>query len=317
MGILDRLFGSPEEVASIASVADSRIKRAFKKYFDTVPEKQRIIGAIIINIPRLKELLNTELVDLKEDENAEMEVIRDLNALRHSIHFNIADKLYQTLRYAERKYEYIIGLILHIHSILKNEFHLASALEKSSNDSSEIIQHLRGQVELEVKMLKNIDEIDRSNGSGTFSRLFSEFIRGQMIMKQWSAREKRLIKSMIWYIAPRNERLLQKMNYKSDNLPYSSLFNAWGLKVKESLQQVVDNAVAKGLMDYNTDADFELVNKSMFEDLVRDVAIAIRNEEARALNRHRIKGAPSKRMLEVFVHDFREWFNSEGLREAA
>jgi hypothetical protein len=315
MGILDRFFGSQESIASVANIANKRIIRAFKKYLDTIPEKQRIINAAIINIQRLKELLNTELVDLKVDENAEMEVIRDLKVLRNKYPFNAADKLYQTLRYAERKYEYILGLILQIHSILKNEFHLVSALERNLDDRPNLIELLRERVELEVKILKNIAEIDRINGAGTFSRLFLDFIKSRRKIQQWSAREKRLIHSMIWYVAFRNKRLLKSMNYKSDKLDMS-LFNVWGKKVNESLERAVGDAVAKGLMDYNSDADFEFVNKSMFEDLVREVAIAVRNEEAKALGRNKVKGAPSKRMVEAFVHDFRQWFNSEGLRAA-
>lgn len=287
MGWFDRFVANLGNIAKDAADADAKILQAWRKYLDSVPEKEKIIHGSIIDVSQLKGILRTELVDLEEDEEAEIEVINDLISLSHEYRLRVAHRLTQTLDYAERKYEYVYSLVQQIHSIIKREFHLASALEKEGGDRAQLIGLFQKQIELELLIIKKINDLNERHDRNRFHELFMDLVRGEQAIKRLSERE---------------QKLLQKMKARSERID-NSLLNRWGAKVLELLEERVHEAEAQGLLGYNPDMDFEFVNQSMFECLVKDVILSLR------------KKLPSEAAINAFVHDFREWFNNRGLKE--
>ena len=297
MGWLDRFLHNTGKIGEDAKDADSKIQEVWKKYFDSVHEKEKIVHGIVVDVSRLKELLRTELADMDEDVKAEIEVVNDLVSLSHEYRIKVADRLTQTLDYAERKYEYVYSLVQQIHSILMREFHLATGLQKGwEGDHPQLIVLLQKQVELELLIIKKINDLNEKHGPNRFHELFMDLARGEQIIQRLSERE---------------QRLLRKMNERSNRIE-ESLLNKWGARVMQELEERVHNAEAQGLIGYNPDMDFEFVNQSMFEDFVREVIVALRQENAKG---NRRKGVPSDAAIKSFVHDFRQWFNSRGLKE--
>lgn len=296
MGWLDRFIGNLGNIAVDAADADAKILEAWQKYFDSVPEKEKFVHGVLIDVSRLKELLRTELVDLEEDEEAEIEVIRDLVSLGHGYRIRSVHRLTQTLDYAERKYEYVYSLVQQIHSIIKREFHLACALEREGSDRAQLIGLLQKQVEVELLIIKKINDLNERHDRNRFHELFMDLARGEQIIRRLSERE---------------HRLLQKMKQRSDRIN-DSLLNRWGERVMEQLEERVHEAETQGLLGYSPDMDFEFVNQSMFEGFVREVVLSIRQENAK---RNKKKGLPSDAAIKAFVHDFRQWFNNRGLKD--
>src|SRR3989338_1369266 len=296
MGWLDRFLHNNGKIGEDAKEADVKIQEAWKKYFDSVPEKEKIVHAVVVNVVRLKQLLRTELVDLEEDEEEEAEVMLDLASLSHDYRIKSAHRLTQTLDYAERKYEYIYSLVQQIHSVIRREFHLASSLQRAGSNSPKYVIHLQKQVELEILIIKKINELNEKHGPNRFHELFIDLAKGEHIIKSLSERER---------------RLLQKMSERSARID-ESLLNKWGARVVQELEERVHEAEAQGLIGYNPDMEFEFVNQSMFEDFVKEVILSIRQENAKG---NKKKGLPYDAMINSFIHDFRQWFNSIGLKE--
>ncbi len=130
MGWLDRFLHNNGKIAEDAISADSKIQEAWKKYFDSVPEKKKLVHAVAVDVVILIGLLRTELADLREDEEEAGEVLVDLASLSHDYRIRAAHRLTQTLDYAERKYEYVYSLVQQIYSIIQREFHLAYLLQR-------------------------------------------------------------------------------------------------------------------------------------------------------------------------------------------
>ena len=296
MGWLDRFLHNNGKIGEDAKEADVKIQEAWKKYFDSVPEKEKIVHAVVIDVVRLKQLLRTELIDLEDDEAEEAEVMLDLASLSHDYRIKSAHRLTRTLDYAERKYEYIYSLVQQIYSVIKREFHLASSLQRAGSNSPKYVIHLQQQVELEILIIKKINELNEKHGPNRFHELFIDLAKGEHIIKSLSERER---------------RLLQKMSERSARID-ESLLNKWGARVVQELEERVHEAEAQGLIGYNPDMEFEFVNQSMFEDFVKEVILSIRQENAKG---NKKKGLPSDAMINSFIHDFRQWFNSMGLKE--
>ena len=232
MGWLDRFIGNLGHIGQDAAEADSEILGAWKKYIESIPEKEKIIHSAVIDLLILKNLLRTELVDLEDDEKAKIEVIKDLDSFSHDHRIKSAHRLTQALYYAERKYDYVYSLVKEIYSAIKREFHLASALGKQENDRTKLLIHFQEQVELEITIIRKINEINEQHGPNRFHELFMDLARGEQFIKKLNVREH-------W--------LLRKMKARSDRID-ESLLNQWGARVIQQLEDRVHEAEAQGLL---------------------------------------------------------------------
>ena len=128
MWLLNHLFGSTESYAKEIEVDEESIIKHWKHYVSTVPRKKEIIRYVWTrleadfqnNLQELKRLLDLELVDISGEEKSEIEIIGDLELIKHSQKVKRVHKLEQCLGYAETKYEYVYRLLHHLHSFLKS-----------------------------------------------------------------------------------------------------------------------------------------------------------------------------------------------------
>ena len=280
MGVLNHLFGSSESVAE--DIEAESLQKKWKEYLSTVPKKKAIIERFkgdLKDQQELKRLLTLELVDISDEEKEESGLISDLEALEHSEKIKRVHKLEQCLGYAETKYEYVYQLLHHVHSILRSQIHLLKNLADSKKPEK-IIEHLKAQLELEIEIIKKIEQI------GTFHDLFLALVRGEQIIKGMDEREKRLLKKM--------ERGMSKIfsNEKKEGVAYE-----WAMDVFDGIEDKVHEAVAEGRLDYHPDMDFEFANRPEFVDLVRECIQRLKKKDV------------SEQMINVFVHLFREWYN--------
>ena len=165
MGILNRLFESTADVAKEIKASDEDIIKHWKHYLSTVARKKEILEHMWTsleydfqsNIDEVRKLLELELVDISSEEKDEAELISDLERLEHSEKIRRVHRLEECLGYAATKYEYVYGLLMHLHTILKNQMHLVKLTDFRNIEKS--IFQLKLQLNLELEILKKIDEI--------------------------------------------------------------------------------------------------------------------------------------------------------------
>ncbi len=290
MGLLNHLFGSAESIAKELETDDESIIKHWKHYLSTVSRKKEIIKYVWTrleadfqnNIQELKNLLNLELVDISDEGREESELISDIEVIEHSQKVKRVHKLEQCLGYAETKYEYVYRLLHQLHSSLKSQMHIVNKLISGSGNTEKLISHLKLQIELEIEIIKKIEQIE------TFHSLFLALIKGEHIIRTMDAREGRLLKKM--------QKGVGKIfsNEITEGITYD-----WTMTVFNAIEDKVHELVANDLLDQHPDMDFEFVNRPIFVELVREV---IQNLRPRKV---------SEQMINVFVHLFREWYNHE------
>ena len=209
-------------------------------------------------------------------------LISDLEAIEHSRKIKRVHRLEHCLAYAETKYEYVDSLLHQLHSFLKSQIHLTKKLLAASKHQEKFISHIKSQFELELEIIKKIEQI------GTFHDLFLALIKGEHIIRRMDAREKRLLKKMQNRISKVfSEEIKEGITYE------------WTITVYNKVKAIVRNheaIMARGY-DPHADVDFEFVNRSEFFDLVRETIKNLKTKEV------------SEQMITVFVHLFREWYN--------
>ena len=87
MGLLNHLFGSEESIAKEIELDDDSIKKIWKDYVETISEKKKIIESLGMDnnlLNNLRKLLELELVDIRNEEREETELISDLEVIEHS-----------------------------------------------------------------------------------------------------------------------------------------------------------------------------------------------------------------------------------------
>lgn len=288
MGLLNHLFGSTESIAREIELDDKSILKNWKEYLATIPKKKAVVERLKIDfnlqndLQKLKRLLILELADISDEEKEESELISDLEAIKHSQKVKRVHKLEQCLGYAETKYEYVYRLLHQLHSILKSQIHLTERLLADSKHPERFISHIKLQFELELEIIKKIEQIE------TFHDLFLALIKGEHIIRSMDSREKRLLKKM--------QNGISKIFSKeiTEGITYE-----WAIMVYNEVQDLVMNheaIMARGY-DPHPDVDFEFVNGPEFVDLVR--------ENIQNLRKRKV----SEQMINVFVHLFREWYN--------
>lgn len=285
MSFFNRFFSSTESIARESEQANQDLIKEWQQYVGTVPEKKNIADNFPVDTLRLRELIKIGIGRTGLEERDEEQIIRDLRLLRHDYRIKRVHRLQQALDYAETKYKYVYELLKQTYSILQIELQLANAIEKSEN--KKLAKYLQEQIILESAVLKKISEMNKREGPYTFARLFSELIRGEAAIE------------VLDEIAKKQFKKMQKIF--SNEIPESITYK-WVQKVLNSLKDRIHEAVADGIIPgYHPDIYFEFINRPMFVKLVEDSIKSLRTREV------------SKRMISIFVEDFRQGFNERGL----
>ena len=289
MGLLNHLFGSTESVAHEMQLDEEAILRHWKNYLATISKKKDLIEKIDISrdfqnsLNELIRLLDLELVDISGEEKEESEIIYDLELMEHSKRVKRVYKLEQCLGYAETKFEYVYHLLHQLHSFLKSQMHIVNKLLAGSKNTEKLISQLNQQLELELEIIKKIEQIE------TFHSLFSALAKGEHIIRTMEAREKRLLKQM-------QKGISKIFSNKID----SGITYEWSMAVFNAIEDKVHEGVANGMFPgYHPDIDFEFANRPEFVGLVKGTISGLRKRKV------------SEQMVNVFVYLFREWYNHE------
>ncbi len=288
MNLLKRHFSSTETISKEAELDDESILKIWKDYITTIPKKKEIIERLKLDfnlqneLKELKKLLSLELTDISDEEKTESELILDLEALEHSQKIKRVHRLEQCLGYIETKHEYVDKLLHHLHSILKSQMHIVNKLLDGSKHAERLISHLKSQFELELEIIKKIEQIK------SFHDLFLAIIKGEHIINRMDATEKRMLKKMQNQIS----------GIFSGEINEGMVYE-WAIEVYNQVQDIVENhevIMEKGYYP-GANVDFEFVNRSEFVDIVKETIKNIRRKEV------------SDKMINAFVPLFREWYN--------
>lgn len=294
MGILNRLFGSAESVAKEIELDDEAILKIWKKYRETEIKKIAIIYRLKVysnfeeDLQELKILLESELVDISDEEKEEAELISDLEAMEQYKTIVRVHKLEQCLGYAETKYEYAHSLLHHLYSVLKSQMHIVQKLIAGSKDAKRyvlnlrLISHLQSQMNIEKEIITKIE------GIKDFHSLFLALARGEHIIRVLDTGRKRMLRLMSKRMnAIFSQELTEGITFK------------WADGVASSLDDKIHEWMNKFIAESYDYIDFEYVNRPEFVVLVRETIQRLRPRKV------------SDRMIDVFVHLFREWYNHE------
>ena len=294
MGLLNRFFKSPEDLAKDISLKDDDFLRAWNEYHKTVNEKSVLIEFLSKDnypqtIPKLQKLLTLELSEIEGEKKTEKSLIDDLNAIEHDTRIKKVKSLYDRLCYAESKYAYICQLLNELHNALIAQLRIVEQLS-SAKDIDALISHLKSQSAVEREVIKQIEERE------TFHGLFLALIKGEHIIGNMNAKEKKLLKRMT---------VILTENFRIRSLPEpqrkKGLTYQWADKVYTGIYDQVGEYMARHEEDEpgnNPNIDFVFVNHPEFVDFVRKCAREVGLD-------------PSEQMINVFVHVFRESYNDK------
>jgi hypothetical protein len=305
MGILNRLLGSEESLAKEIWYDDSDIIRIWEEYLKTISRKREIITSLPSGpdaLDELKKLLKTELREIEEEEKDEKNLIADLEVLTHSDKIKQVHRLEQCLRYPATRHEFVHGLLSHIHSILKVEMHLVRILLKGPKDAAKVIEHLKQQFHLEQEVLAKIGDLK------TFHEMFLALVKGQHIIRQMDAKEKKLQRKMqeMFDKARHEDSVLSDEEFKERYQKVvaqewkKDVMRSWWMLVFNEIENKIEECIADGTMDVrHRYSHFEFVNNPAFVELCRGAY------------QHILGRKVPESMLNIFVHIFREWFNDQ------
>ncbi|HLC61732.1 MAG TPA: hypothetical protein VJI52_01815 [Candidatus Nanoarchaeia archaeon] len=280
MGFFSIFFKSTGEIAVELNRDNQELMREWRQYISTVPEKKNLANSISIDVVRLNELLKIGLDDSRSEEKKDAEIIKDLRSIKHDQRIARVNRLQEVLDHALSKYRYVYSLLDQIYNALLREYSLARAIAKNNSDIK-LIRHLREQIDLELLIIKKVNEMNREHGPGTFARLFSDLARGEAIIKTLD-RVGRI----------HFERMSK--GYPSEG----SIIEKWMNIVTEAIEGWVEEAVADGTLLDNKFRDHGFVNSPLFDELVRDTIQSLRPG----------KRVP-ERMVQIFLEDYRQGFN--------
>ncbi|HLD05352.1 MAG TPA: hypothetical protein VJG90_06550 [Candidatus Nanoarchaeia archaeon] len=228
MGLLNRLFSSPESTGKKIEVNDLAIQKIWRDYLETTSTKKAIIeqlgsGEDLSNLLHLlKRLLSSELVDLSNEEKREEELLADLERIEHTKRIKRVQRLKQCLGYAETRHEYVYRLLEQLHSGLKIQMHLVESLLANPQHPDKLITHLKQQFELETKIIQKINQIE------TFQSLFAALVKGEHIILKMDLKEERLLRLM-------EERLRKIFSQEiTEGITYR-----WAITVFNKVQDIV------------------------------------------------------------------------------
>jgi acyl carrier protein phosphodiesterase len=291
MGILNRLFGTEESISKHALKDEETISKDWNEYRKTIQEKQQIIsqlsnsfGKVRQVVSRLKQLIDSEIVDINDENIEEKDLIKNIRKLEHSQRINRLHQLEKSLCYMESRHKYVYELLRHLYAVLKSENDIVLKIEKN-NDLRKFrsyCEEISKEFAIEIEIIQKIDERE------TFTEMLSEIVRGQHIIHKLDKKEKRMFSTM-----------KKRMSAIASDKITDGITCQWAVTVYNSVLGKVDELCSQGLIDKHYDAELEFVNRPAFVDLAREVIQNIRGREV------------SPQMLNVFVETFREWYNHE------
>lgn len=284
MGILNRIFGSTESVATTAEYDDEVHLKIWNEYKKTIAEKEQIIrklptlfGQKKDAIQKLQQFLDLDLVYIHTGEQKEDDLVKNILALEHSKKIKRVQLLESRLAYAETKYRYAYELLRHIYSTLKSE---AKALKKLTTATDvrkyrKLTELLQSELVIEKMLCEKIEERE------SISKLIIDLVKGEHNIKILNSKEKRIIKSF------------QKGS------PASGITNKWINAIFEGMTDAIHELIAEGAIDSHPDADSEFVNRPEFVDFARKTIKNLRRKPV------------SEETINAFVYLFREKYTYE------
>ena len=285
MGILKRFFSSPESLAKELVVDDTKLLAAWKEYVASTKEKGELITGLfpgpdarktVYVLPRLKNVVISELVTITAEQKTRQELLADLSAIEHEKHIKRVQKLEHTLGHAATKYEYVYQLLKELTHILTNQIHIIELLNKDSTQDAVLVQKLKEYWKVEQHILAQIGEMQ------TFHQLFSDLLKGQHLIRQLTKTETKFVS--------RAEKETGITN---------RLLSRWFREINLRLGDKINEEVANHTLDPSFDQHFEFVNSPAFIDFARPVIQSLRTKPV------------SESAFNTFIHLFREWFNNE------
>ncbi|MBW2974572.1 hypothetical protein KY366_02545 [Candidatus Woesearchaeota archaeon] len=311
MTYLNRIFGSVEDIAKNEVMDDNTILGKWEDYLETIPEKKRIIEKLSrlfdkrkASLRRLKKLLTLEIVDVQVTKKDEDDMISNLESLEHSRRMKRIERLRLCFDSVETEDKYVYNLLCHIYVILRSEWRLVEKLENNEDIRKyrKWVGLLRSELAMERSVLNQM--YYDNHDVPVFHDIFTALVRREKVMESMDDKEKKLLRTM-----------QKRMDKISSGKISTGITLEWGRAVFHATKIKVQEAYDRGILSGDYGADFQFVNRPEFIDLVREVISKIRNKR----EREGYKGDPllffprnkdvSERMIKVFVHVFREWFN--------
>ena len=224
-----------------------------------------------------------DVTDIVESEKEESELIADLHALEHDRKISCVHRLEQCLFYAETKLQYAFELLKELQGILNAQTNIVNNLLRAPDNPEELIAQLKKQLEIELILIEKIEKLK------SFEILFLSVEKGEHLIGQMNAKEKRLLSKMKYSV------------HKSFSGEITEgVTHDWAKAVERALQDRFYEMEEEGILVMHPDVEYELVNRSDFEVLVR--------RELKKLKTNDV----SDEMIKVFIHVFRDWFNDLG-----
>ena len=184
MTLLNRLFGSSESVAVEIETDSEKITSILADYISTLPKKIGLIDKLDPNkinlkdIQELNKLLDLELVEIKNLEVDEVELIADLESIEHDKKIKRIHKLEQALFHAATRYQYVYQLLEQIYIILTKQKQIIIRLLDLSTEAEVLVHHLKLQLDLEVEVVEVKSKLGPSIASPVNSlALYSALVR--------------------------------------------------------------------------------------------------------------------------------------------
>ncbi len=296
MGLLNRFFKSPEELAKDVALKDEDFLRAWNDYHKTLYEKTVLIVLLSNNnylqtVPKLQKLLALELSDIVGEKKTEERLIGDLKSLEKDKRLQRVQSLYDRICYAESKYRYIYKLLDELHVSLVAQLHIVEQL-LSAKDVDALISHLKSQSAIEREVIKQIDALE------TFHGLFLALVKGEHIISRMDTKEKQILKRMSLILAEWFRIKDLPGPWRKKGITYE-----WANKVYTGLKAHIDSKMPDVIEGWHDNVDFEYVNHPDFVNYVKQCALELGEN-------------PSNEMINVFAHTFRELYNDKKYAKA-
>ena len=191
MGLLNRFFESPENLARDIKLDEDEILKVWDDYLDSFEKKSDAISNLssdnyTLHIRKIKDLLDLEIVDISEEEKDEKDVVRNLSAIEYLKKIRKIKTLKDSLGYAQTRYEHAYELLKGIYSILKSEMHLLKKISQSSRSVIRLIDILKSQLKLEGEIISQIEQIDK------FGQLFLGLMTGERLINEIDVQRKKI-----------------------------------------------------------------------------------------------------------------------------
>ncbi|MBN2459759.1 hypothetical protein JXB28_05735 [Candidatus Woesearchaeota archaeon] len=294
MGLLDSIFIDPEKVAIKIEQSDENAIRMWKAYSSTLAEKASIINQLVdgshgsqgsfekLYLEKLKSLLETGLADVQSEEASETKVIAGLDQEAHSKKMKRLKRLEDCVGYAKTQHKHAHSLLAEIHKILLTEIKLAGEMLEHPGKFSKLMPALKSQLELEQEAARQIASI----GTERFHRIFLDLVKGEHMISQLDAKEKKLVR-----------RMREGMAGIFANEITDGITSQWAITLFNSIEDEIHKGIFNGIYEQHPNLDFEYVNRPEFEALARKTINDLK------------RNAVSEKMVNAFVSLFREWYN--------